>query len=218
VTPPSGRVDPGPPPKKLRVYLEVGRRSAFAAAVDWPGWCRRGTGAEAAEVALEALLGYGSRYRGVVGRGLVVAPVEIVGRVPGTATTEFGAPDVEGPWDEVRLTAPEAERQVRLLERCWRAFDRAQRKAPARLPKGPRGGGRDRDAIADHVREAERAYASRLGLRVPTRTPWAEQRTLLATHLRSGEPKGARWTRRYGLRRTAWHVLDHAWELEDKTP
>jgi hypothetical protein len=32
-------------------------------------------------------------------------------------------------------------------------------------------------------------------------------------------PKGGKmWTARYFLRRDAWHALDHAWEIEDRTP
>ena len=49
---------------ELRVYLETGRRWVFAGAVDWPGWCRRAQGDEAA---LEALLGYADRYERAVG-------------------------------------------------------------------------------------------------------------------------------------------------------
>jgi hypothetical protein len=33
---------------------------------------------------------------------------------------------------------------------------------------------------------------------------------------RSGEPLPG-WTARYFLRRAAWHVLDHVWEIEDKS-
>jgi hypothetical protein len=31
-----------------------------------------------------------------------------------------------------------------------------------------------------------------------------------------GPRGGARWTARYYVRRSAWHVLDHAWEIEDR--
>ncbi|HEX6036023.1 MAG TPA: hypothetical protein VFY83_16415, partial [Anaerolineales bacterium] len=31
-----------------------------------------------------------------------------------------------------------------------------------------------------------------------------------------GPRGGTRWTARYFVRRTAWHILDHAWEIEDR--
>jgi hypothetical protein len=100
-----------------------------------------------------------------------------------------------------------------VLRHCWDAFDAAVAVATPQLAKGPRGGGRDRDAIVDHVREAERSYGRKVGVRVPPRTPWAEQRTALLEGLRA--PQGP-WLPGYAVRRIAWHVLDHAWEIEDK--
>lgn len=90
------------------------------------------------------------------------------------------------------------------------------RGGPPSLRKGPRGGGRDRDAIADHVREAERSYGRTIGVRVPPQTPWAEQRAAVLEALRAGAPGGS-WPARYAVRRFAWHVLDHAWEIEDRS-
>ncbi len=99
---------------------------------------------------------------------------------------------------------------------CWDAFDAVVAAAPPELRKGPRGGGRDRDPIAEHVREAERSYGRKLGAAVPPRTPWPEQREALAGLMRARAPDG-RWTVRYAASRMAWHVLDHAWEIEDKS-
>jgi hypothetical protein len=91
------------------------------------------------------------------------------------------------------------------------------RTAPAGLRKGPRGGGRDRDEIADHVAAAELAYARKLGIRLgsdlaASRDAIAE---VLAAPSDSLAAKG--WPPRYTARRIAWHVLDHAWEIEDKS-
>ncbi|HLH47676.1 MAG TPA: hypothetical protein VKV25_10975 [Acidimicrobiales bacterium] len=193
------------------VWLEVGARWVFAGAVDWPGWCRRGRGEEGA---LEALAAYAPRYAVVAESGFAPGALRVVGRVGGDATTDFGAPGRPGPWDDVPMDAAEAERQAALLAAAWRAFDAAAAASPPVLRKGPRGGGRDRDAIVDHVRDAERAYGRKVGVRVPARTPWADQRTALLHAARDGA-SGA-WTARYFLRRTAWHVLDHAWEIEDR--
>jgi hypothetical protein len=200
-------------PPVTRVCLERGKTWVFASALDWPGWCRRGKGDEAA---LDVLLDYASRYALVAGPGFAAGTVEVVGRVQGNRTTDFGAPDARGPWDDERLDHQEADRLVGLLEGSWRYFDAVVRDAPAQLRKGPRGGGRDRDAIAAHIREAERAYSARTGVRIPPRTPWHEQRAGLSMALRAAATTGT-WPVRYTLRRCAWHVLDHAWEIEDKS-
>jgi hypothetical protein len=195
-----------------RVYLEEGKTRVFAVALDWPGWCRQ---AKTAELALEALDEYRVRYAHVVSSTFRPGEFEVVGTLKGNATTDFGAPDARGPWDEVTLTPRELNRQILVLQDCWNYFDTAVDHAPPTMRRGPRGGGRDRDAIVDHVREAERAYCSRTGFRVAPRTPWDEQRDVVVTTLRASTPS-AKWPIPYALRRVAWHVLDHAWEIEDK--
>lgn len=196
-----------------RVYLELGKTWVFAAALDWPGWCRRGEGEEAA---LDTLAAYADRYSVVAGPGFAPGTLQVVGRVGGGTSTDFGAPAAKGPWDDEPLDAVEAGRLAGLLEACWRVFDDIVAGAPAALRKGPRGGGRDRDAIVDHVREAERSYGRKIGVRVPPRTRWEEQRAALLAELRGGAPGGA-WPARYAVRRLAWHVTDHAWEIEDNS-
>ncbi|HEU5034872.1 MAG TPA: hypothetical protein VFT62_08975 [Mycobacteriales bacterium] len=195
------------------VYLEVGARWTFACAIDWPGWCRRGKGEEAA---IEELVAYATRYTEAIGQPVDARDLRVIGRVPGDKTTDFGAPHIIGPTDDGPLAPDEAHRITGLVVACWDAFDRGVATAPATLRKGPRGGGRDRDQIADHVREAERAYASKAGVRIPPRTPWPDQRRMLAEVLRAGAPDGS-WPMRYAARRIAWHVLDHLWEIEDKS-
>lgn len=196
-----------------RVYPEQGKTWQFAAALDWPGWCRRGKGEQGA---LYVLMEYADRYAAVAGPGFQPDSLVVVARAAGIRTTDFGAPDARGPWDQEPLSDQEAERQLELLHACWLAFDWALAIAPAELPKGPRGGGRDRDRIAAHVREAERAYAAKINFRVAPRTPWQQQRAALETALRQHATTST-WPVRYALRRCAWHVLDHAWELQDKT-
>jgi hypothetical protein len=198
--------------KHTRVSLETGKTWVFAIALDYPGWCRRGKGEEAA---LEVLSEYADRYRAVVGPAFKPGELDVVGRVESDMHADFGAPGVPGPWDAEPLTAKDADRMTGLLEKCWQAFDAVVAKAPKALAKGPRGGGRDRDAIVDHVREAERAYGRKLGAQVPPRTPWPEQRAAIAEVLRAPQ-EGAKWPARYGLTRIAWHVTDHAWEIEDR--
>jgi hypothetical protein len=200
--------------KHTRVSLETGKRWTFAVALDWPGWCRRGKGGE--EAALEALQEYEKRYRAVVGKTFTPGELEVVGSVESDMHADFGAPGIPGPWDSDPLPAQEADRLVSLMEACWKAFDKEVGKAPESLAKGPRGGGRDRDRIADHVREAERAYASKVGIKVPPRTPWPDQRAMLAEALRA-VPTDGKWPPRYAINRIAWHVTDHLWEIQDRS-
>jgi hypothetical protein len=213
----------------IRVSLETGTRLSFASALDWPGWSRSGRGDEAA---VEVLRAYAPRYSPVA-RGAGLEPpdptqIEVVERLPGSGTTDFGVPGVIGPLDGEPLTAPEAARLVRLLESCWELFDRVVADAPASLRKGPRGGGRDRDAVVDHVVGAEvEAYTRKLGIRLP-RPAWddlaarAVERDAIAAGPRAAggappsEPSGKGWPARYAVRRIGWHVLDHTWEIEDR--
>ena len=180
---------------------------SFACALDWPGWCRRG---KTEDEALEALASYRDRYSAAVG-SRPHATLDVVGTVKGNATTDFGAPAATTPWER-SLKKTDLGR----LEACWSAFDAVVASAPAALAKGPRGGGRDRDEIVEHVREAERAYGRKAGVKVPPRTPWPEQRVQLVEGLRQA-PDDAAWPPSYAVRRIAWHVLDHAWEIEDKS-
>lgn len=50
---------------KQRVYVEIGRKRAFASGIEWPGWCRGGRDEDSA---LAALLASGPRYRTALGR------------------------------------------------------------------------------------------------------------------------------------------------------
>jgi hypothetical protein len=196
-----------------RVYFEEGKHSVFAVAIGWPGWCRR---AKTKDLAIEALLEYQDRYATVLTAPFKPGKLEVVGSITGNATTDFGAPGVVSPWDSDQITPRELRRQLTVLEDCWAYFDGVVDAAPATLRKGPRGGGRDRDAVVAHVREAERHYCSALGTRVPPRTPWVEQRVVVARSLLE-RTSDAKWPPRYSLTRLAWHVIDHAWEIEDKS-
>jgi len=207
-------------PTTIRVYLEQGRTRTFASALEWPGWTRAGKGDEGA---LDALLEHAERYAAVATRAGVRFPasvvLDVVERVPGGATTDFGAPERAASADLEPLSAAALRRQVALLEASWEALAAAAAVASAELRKGPRGGGRDRDDVVRHVQDAERAYARKLGVRHPPYKEPADvaaMRADLVAALRSGAAEGP-WSPAYAIRRTAWHVLDHAWEIEDKT-
>jgi len=195
-----------------RIYLEEGTSSTFAVALEWPGWCRR---ARTSDLAIEALDDCAARYAKIVGSGFTTGRFEVIGTLKGDGTTDFGAPNKSGPWDDVDLPAKELERRVSVLDRCWRYFDSVVDEAPAALRKGPRGGGRDRDQVAAHVREAERSYARKVGARLAPRTPWPEQRAAIRDALLTAT--SVAWPKSYAMTRIAWHVVDHAWEIEDKS-
>jgi hypothetical protein len=153
-------------------------------------------------------------------------------RLKGDATTDFGAPSIAPAADRRPIGNAELARLGRILEACWRALDRAAEVATGvELTKGPRGGGRDLDAILGHVTGAETAYIRRLAS-TPPATVGVDARdaaeavrtcaleTLSRTvneGLPASGPRGrAIWLPRYFVRRTAWHALDHAWEVEDR--
>jgi hypothetical protein len=213
-----------PPP--LRVYLDEGRKKTFAVAFDWPGWARSGKTAEAAIETLEAYL---PRFSPVVRRAGLEPPnvdggVDVVERVPGTATTDFGALGNTPKADLAPFEPGEPERLAALVGATWAVLDDVAAVAPAELRKGPRGGGRDRDKIVAHVLGAEASYIRQLGLKastagedVPTPT-WRDELLRVLREARDPGPVKERgWPLRYMARRIAWHVLDHAWEIEDRS-
>ncbi len=204
----------------VRVYLEVAPKRAFACAIDWPGWCRSGRTREAA---LDALVAYRARFAPVAERAglrLTGGAPDVVEEVVGNATTEFGAPGVVPPTDSDAWRRGELRRHLALLAAAWSALDDAVRAAPAVLRKGPRGGGRDRDAIYAHVVDAEDAYARKIGVRVKAaatdRDAVAARRAAIVAALEDGGAPDWKWPARYVIRRAAWHAVDHAWEIEDR--
>jgi hypothetical protein len=120
----------------------------------------------------------------------------------------------------------EAARTSALASAAWELFDEIVAGAPESLRKGPRGGGRDRDAIVGHVAGAEQMFAQKVGIKLAAPAPGDRagvevNRGAILDWCRSGEPLAAAragWPPRYGARRLLWHVLDHAWEIEDRSP
>ncbi len=207
------------------VYLEVGKSRAFACAADWPGWARSGRDEKSA---LEALADAAPRYSLVAKAARIAfapgAGFDVVEHLPGSATTDFGAPGAIAKAESKRLTKKEAGRLSALVSASWTVLDKVVENAPPSLRKGPRGGGRDRDAIVEHVLGAETMYARKLGLRLkqPDAGDGAalrEHRNAIVAGLRAGT-KGVTvngWPARYAARRIAWHAVDHAWEIEDRS-
>jgi hypothetical protein len=212
------------------VILEIGKKRVFACAAAWPGWCRSG---RSEELALETLAAYLPRYAPVARRaGLALPPAAadafaVTERLPGTAGyTDFGAPGEIAAGDYDPLPGGEADRIAALVEASWAVFGDVARAAPAQLRKGPRGGGRDTDQIIEHVIGAEASFGRKIGLRhrrpaAGDEPAIAAMRSAIIGALRQPPDKTAPppggWPVRYAARRIAWHVLDHAWEIEDKS-
>jgi hypothetical protein len=208
------------------IYLELGSKKVFACSVHWPGWCRPG---KSEELAIEALTQYAQRYAEVALRAGMSfferAPTQfrVVERMKGSGTTDFGAPGAISEIDRGQMTPFDAKQTADLVRASWQLLDDVVAHAPAKLRKGPRGGGRDRDDVFRHVLAAESAYARSLGLRVPEPDLGDQQaieaaRKVIYDEIASAKPPALKgWPPRYAARRIAWHVLDHAWEIKDKS-
>jgi hypothetical protein len=218
--------------RHYEVYLEIGAKRTFACAVHWPGWCR--SGPDEGE-ALGALLEYGSRYAAVVRPARLgfraprrLEEIRVVERLAGNATTDFGAPGVIPSVDRAPVDEKDRARFEKVLQASWRALDDARRRATGKeLSRGPRGGGRELEAIIAHVIGADRGYLGGVGWKV---RPSAEQGDPLQQIRRAildalqasargeipsvGPRGGTRWPARYFARRVAWHTIAHVWEIE----
>ena len=215
---------------ELRVTLEIGPKGkqVAAMALDWPGLER---GAKTEEAAIARLQAYLPRYApvaklaGMSAQFMAIGAVDVVERYPGTGSTDFwGISFAFSRIDSQAMSREEVERDLTLLQACWDFFDAVRRRVSAELRKGPRGGGRDRDRIVQHVLGAEQDWAAKLGVRVPEGALLTDEglrayrdayrAAILAFHAQ-GKPARA-WPLRYLIRHTAFHTLDHAWEMEDK--
>jgi hypothetical protein len=217
----------------VRVVLERGPKAkkSVAFAIDWPGWSR---GARTPERALETLDGYRERYRSVAARTALgqefdaAGPLDIVEDRVGTANTDYWGISFspcsleQDPMDPVEL-----ERKLVLLQACWASFDDIAARVSAQMRKGPRGGGRDRDTIIRHtIRNESEVLAKRVGLVIPEHgalEPNARSRyrsaylEALRAYQRGDVRQSTRlWTLAFLIRHSAFHTMDHAWELQDK--
>jgi hypothetical protein len=215
----------------LRVLVEHGPKAKrwVAFAVDWPGLER---GAKDEEGALAKLRDYVPRYERVarrarLGKELPDDPtIDVIGHYTGTGSTDFwGISFAPSDLDREPMDEPRFDRHIRLLRAAWAEFDEIAGRVSAELRPGPRGGGRDRDRIIRHVRGVEGGDFSKR-VKVPTELEELSTPEQLAAHrdrfvdamrtwYAEGRPLG-NWTIPYLLRHTAYHTLDHAWEMEDR--
>jgi hypothetical protein len=215
----------------LRVVLEIGPKGkrVVAGAIDWPGLDR---GGRTEDEALEKLLSYVPRYAGVADRAGLAdefarqhAP-DVVERYPGNTSTDWwGIAHVSSETEREVLSDGALERRLQLLRAGWESFDDVAARVSAELRHGPRGGGRTRDEIIRHVilNEPEQ-FSRKVGVRTPREVVLAADglavhrvETLDAISAANADGRLAgRWPIQFLVRRIAQHVMDHAWEMEDK--
>ena len=160
--------------------------------------------------------------------GSAVEVVEVVEEYVGTGSTDFwGISFAFSGIDQEAMSGEALERELRLMRACWTFFDDVRSRVSAEMQRGPRGGGRDRDRIVRHVILNEQDWA-------PRDRPQEDQEDQeailteegLKAHreaycnaireLHSQNKMARKWPLRYLIRHTAFHTLDHAWEMEDK--
>jgi hypothetical protein len=219
--------------KHVRITLEIGPKGKklVAVAPDWPGLER---GAKTREDAIERLRSYFPRYSqvakfaGMAAQFDTVKNVKVVDQYPGTGSTDFwGISFAFSSIDKQGMSVDELERELTLMQACWAFFDAVRRRVSAEMQKGPRGGGRDRDHIVRHTFAAEQDWARMIGVLTPdgamlTGKGLKAHRDAYCHALRDYHSQGksagkmAKWPLRFLIRHTAFHTLDHAWEMEDK--
>ena len=217
---------------KTRVALDSGDKRFFATAVDWPGWSRSG---KTRDEALGRLVEYGTRYKKSIGKPALklvlpesVDDLQTVAIAKGDKNVDFGVPHSIMDVDRESLTDDRLAVEIGLLEAAWAAFESAAEKASGKaLAPGPRGGGRSVGQMVEHVHETDRAaYIGALGAKAPPASAnrvSVQSAFIEALHAKvrgelpdKGPRGGERWPARYAIRRSAWHALDHAWEIEDR--
>jgi len=214
----------------IRVTLEFGPKGkkVVAVAPDWPGLER---GAATGEAAIERLLAYVPRYAavtklaGMEAAFTTITEVDVVEHYPGTGSTDFwGISFAFSGIDQEAMSGEALERELALMRACWVFFDDVRSRVSAELQKGPRGGGRDRDQIVRHIFANEQDWAKGLGVLTPDGVMLTDEglqahRDAYCHAIRDyhslGKPAG-KWPLQYLIRHTAFHTLDHAWEMEDK--
>ena len=217
----------------LRVTLEIGPKGKRVAAVapDWPG-LERGATTEAA--AIERLRSYVPRYALVtrlagMEAAFATSPVvDVVEHYPGIGGTDFwGISFAFSSTDKQAMSGEEMERELTLMRACWAFFDAVRVRVSAEMQRGPRGGGRDRDHIVRHTLAVEQDWASGVGVVTPDDALLTDEglrtyRDAYCQAIRDYHAQGkqagkqAKWPLRFLIRHTAFHTLDHAWEMEDK--
>jgi hypothetical protein len=216
--------------KPVRVMIEQGKKKrVFACAFDWPGWDRS---ARIGHDVLAVLDTYRPRYAkvgalaGFGGEFGSTGELEVVERLDGIGMTDYyGLSGRPAAPENDPTTEAECERKIALLWATSSTFDDVAARVSHELRKGPRCGGWERDRIIRHVNGADiDEFAPKVGVKVPleTRDDAEALRAYrdafvegIREHHARGEPARS-WALQFLIRRCAWHMLDHAGELEDR--
>jgi hypothetical protein len=217
----------------IRIVVQRGPKGKKSAAfaVDWPGWSR---GAKTADDAVTILEAYRERYRPVA-REAGLGPAfddagafDIVEDGVGTPSTDFwGISFAPSSLEQEPMDDAELERKLALLRSCWAYFDAVAARVSPVMRKGPRGGGRDRDRIIRHtIRTESEDFAKQVGLLIPEEGALGPDalpayresyvRAMRAYARGEVEKRMRSWTLAFLVRHSAFHTMDHAWEMEDK--
>ena len=216
----------------VRTVVERGpkEKRAVAYALDWPGWSR---GARTPEAALETLASYRDRYRPVAHLAGLAAEFDAAGglevvedHIGNTSTDFWGISWTSSSFEKGPMPPDVLDRRLALLDGAWRFFDSVAARVSPEMRRGARGGGRDRDEIIAHVFGNERVqFSKKVGVATPPgvmltpdglRTHREQFLAGLREYNDADRKVGRTWTIQYLLRHAAFHVLDHAWEMEDK--
>jgi hypothetical protein len=215
----------------IRFNIELGPKGkrSVAYAIDWPGWSRS---AKTPDKAIDVLEAYRQRYRliaEIAGFGAEFAaagPLIEVDRYTGTGSTDFwGISFAASPGEREEMSEQQLERRLALLQADWAFFDQVAKRVSPGLKKGPRGGGRDRDQIINHTLGWERTgLAVNVGIEYPEGAlldpdvlrQYREDYVEALREHHANVQKARKWELSYLIRHSAFHMLDHAWEMEDK--
>jgi hypothetical protein len=217
----------------VRTVIERGPKGkrSVAFSLDWPGWNR---GGKSPELALETLEAYRARYRpiadlaGMAREFDAAGPLEVVEDRVGPGSVDFwGISFSASSTEHAPLSDTEFDRKITLLRACWTFFDSVAARVSEEMRKGPRGGGRDRTRIIRHtIRTESEDFAKQVGLRIPEEaalTPDGLRQhretyieAMRAYNAGKVEKRMRSWTLPFLIRHSAFHTLDHAWEMEDK--
>jgi hypothetical protein len=217
----------------VRTVVEHGTKDkrSVAFALDWPGWSR---GARSAGDALATLEAYRARYRpvaelaGLAAEFDAAGPLEVVEERVGTGSTDFwGISFSPSSTEADPMDKAELKRKIAILRAAWAYFDGVAARVSPEMRKGVRGGGRERDEIIGHVIRVESMdFASGVGIVVPDGNalipdgiPGYREAYVAAMHDYNAGKVAKRMRTRtlpFLIRHSAFHTLDHAWEMEDK--
>ena len=220
---------------KTRVYIERGRKTVLAGAVDWPGWMGAG---ETDVEALLSLFDEAPKYAAVLHAAQqdFTPPVsrhdfDLIETLAGGWATDLGGPHLAPHADAAAISEADYMRLQAILLACWQAFDAAIAGAEGHNLATPQSGPNlSLEEIIIHVIQNDQSDLERLAWSHRFRNlpnPLDELREIREGTLRAltraafGEipavaTTGELWNARFFVRKIAWHTLTHTWEIEQR--